>query len=108
MTLRLRSALGRWGTTPIVWRTRTESSTTSAPATVAFPEVGRTRVVRIPIAVVLPAPLGPRSPKNSPARISRSSDSSATTSVGDGVVAPGGAQRELALEPTPLLFPVPL
>ena len=66
-TLRLRSAFGRCGTTPIVCRTRTESLTTSAPATIAFPEVGSTRVVRMAIAVVLPAPFGPSNPKNSPA-----------------------------------------
>src|SRR5699024_11594639 len=39
------------------------SSTTSMPAIVAVPELGLTRVVKIPSAVVLPAPLGPRSPK---------------------------------------------
>jgi energy-coupling factor transporter ATP-binding protein EcfA2 len=43
------------------------------------PALAATRVVRIPIVVVLPAPLGPRSPKNSPARTCRSSVSSATT-----------------------------
>src|SRR6185312_10175879 len=37
-----------------------------------------TRVVRTPMVVVLPAPLGPMSPKNSPSLTTRSSPSSAT------------------------------
>src|SRR5205085_4957527 len=41
-----------------------------------------TRVVSIPTVVVLPAPFGPRSPKISPWRTSRSSSSTATTPVG--------------------------
>src|SRR6185437_7316222 len=39
-----------------------------------------TRVVRTPMVVVLPAPLGPMSPKNSPSLTTRSSPSSATVS----------------------------
>ena len=46
------------------------------------PPVGSTRVVRMPIVVVFPAPFGPRRPKNSPDWTSRSSPTSATTSRG--------------------------
>src|SRR6185437_4789517 len=73
-----RSGFGRCGTTPMRWRTVTLSRTTSAPATCATPPVGITRVVSTPIVVVLPAPLGPMSPKNSPSLTTRSSPSSAT------------------------------
>ncbi len=44
----------------------TGSAATSTPATLAVPEVGSTRVVRTPIVVVLPAPLGHSRPKTSP------------------------------------------
>ena len=48
--------------TPIAARTSSGSSTTSWPAT-GPAVVGRIRVERIRIIVVLPAPFGPRSPK---------------------------------------------
>jgi len=87
-TFKLRSGFGRCGTTPIRCRTCTACETTSAPPISAVPDVGFTRVVRMPIVVVLPAPFGPRSPKNSPCLISRSSDCKATTSAPR--IAPGG------------------
>jgi len=43
----------------------------SNPATVAVPSVGRSTVVSISIAVVLPAPFGPSKPKISPSSILR-------------------------------------
>ena len=46
----------------------------------ARPLVGSVRVVRMPMVVDLPAPLGPSSPKISPARISSETPSSATSS----------------------------
>src|SRR3954466_7858408 len=46
----------------------------------ARPLVGSVRVVRIPMVVDLPAPLGPSRPYISPARISRERPSRATTS----------------------------
>src|SRR5579863_95257 len=46
----------------------------------ASPRVGRTRVVRMPTVVDLPAPLGPSKPKISPGAISRETPSSATIS----------------------------
>ena len=55
---------------------------TSGTASVAGADVARTRVVRIPIVVVFPAPFGPRSPNSSPSGTSRSSESSATISDG--------------------------
>ena len=51
------------------------------PAEEAVPDVGTTRVVSIPAVVVFPAPLGPSSPKISPACTSRSSRSTAAKSV---------------------------
>src|SRR6059036_1005322 len=42
---------------------------TSWPATHACPQVGRSRVHRILISVVFPAPFGPRRPNSSPSRI---------------------------------------
>ena len=53
-------------TTPISCLASAGCATTSMPATNAWPEVGITRVVRIPAVVVLPAPLGPSRPKISP------------------------------------------
>src|SRR5438309_1465899 len=47
-------------------RTATACATTSWPPINACPPVGSTRVVRMPMVVVLPAPLGPSKPKNSP------------------------------------------
>src|SRR6185312_7082540 len=44
----------------------TGSATTSMPSTTTRPLLGFTRVVSDPIVVVLPAPLGPSSPKTSP------------------------------------------
>jgi hypothetical protein len=61
-----RSRLGRWGTTDSRLRAVTGSAATSTPATLAVPDVGSTRVVRTPIVVVFPAPLGPSRPKTSP------------------------------------------
>lgn len=57
---------GRWETTAILCFTATGSAVTSMPSTMARPPLGRTRVVRIPIVVVLPAALGPSRPKISP------------------------------------------
>ena len=56
---------------------RAGSATTSTPATHAEPAVGMTRVVSMPMVVVLPAPFGPSRPKISPRPTSRSSDSTA-------------------------------
>src|SRR5438876_1333938 len=56
------------GSTPIMERTRKGSRHTSTPLTQTSPEVGRKRPVSILIVVDFPAPLGPRKPKNSPAR----------------------------------------
>ena len=55
-----------------MWRrTSSRSRTTSWPATSALPEVGRASVQSMLIVVVLPAPLGPRNPKTSPAATSK-------------------------------------
>ena len=61
-----RSRLGRWGTTAIRCLTATGLWRTSMPSTRTVPPVGRTRVVIIPMVVVLPAPLGPSRPNTSP------------------------------------------
>jgi hypothetical protein len=52
---------------------------TSTPATRAVPDVGASRVARTRSVVVLPAPFGPRRPKISPSRHSRSRPESAST-----------------------------
>ena len=51
----------------------------SNPATVALPAVGSTSVHSILIVVDLPAPLGPRKPKTSPAATSKSTQSTAVS-----------------------------
>src|SRR5437016_14267976 len=56
------------------------SWTTSMPATRATPAVGVSSVHSIEIVVDLPAPFGPRNPKISPARTSRSMPATATRS----------------------------
>src|SRR3990170_2182341 len=61
-------------------RTSPGEVTTSAPATVAVPASGLRRVVRMDTAVVLPAPLGPSTPRTVPSAIARSRPSRATTS----------------------------
>ena len=63
-------------------RTSAGRDPTSSPATVARPPVGASRVARIRIVVVLPAPLGPRNPKNSPAPTEKSMLSTATVPPG--------------------------
>ena len=52
--------------------------TTSNPYTDALPEVGLSKVVRIIIVVLFPAPLGPRKPKISPSSTFREMLSIAT------------------------------
>ncbi len=54
---------------------------TSTPATNARPDVGTTRVVKIPAVVVFPAPFGPSRPKISPTWTSRFSRSTAVKSA---------------------------
>jgi len=78
-TFSARSGLGRCGTTPIRRRTSTGRADTSTPSTRAWPPLGRTRVVRMPMVVVFPAPFGPSIPNVSPRSTRRSSPSSATT-----------------------------
>ena len=56
-----------WPTSPMRRRTWSAWRTTSKPATRRRPPSGRSRVVRIRTAVVLPAPLGPSSPQTVPA-----------------------------------------
>ncbi len=52
-----------------------------SPSTSTSPESGVFRPSQISMVVVLPAPFGPRSPKHSPDRTSRSRPSTATTSL---------------------------
>jgi hypothetical protein len=56
---------------PTLPRTALASATMSWPSIVAVPDVGARVVVRIEMVVVLPAPFGPSSAKNSPARTSK-------------------------------------
>ena len=57
------------------------SSMTFTEPSQACPDEGMTRVVSIPAVVVLPAPLGPSSPKISPGCTVRFSESTALKSV---------------------------
>src|SRR5277367_4705269 len=57
--------------TPIFSRTWRGWRATSKPATNACPPLGGINVVSIRTSVVLPAPLGPSSPKTSPRRTSK-------------------------------------
>src|SRR5579864_1404549 len=50
----------------MIFRIFAASDSTSRPATDAEPDVFLSRVVRTLIVVLLPAPFGPRNPKNSP------------------------------------------
>src|SRR5487761_344512 len=54
------------------------SLVTSSPKTRASPDVGESRVVRILIVVVFPAPFGPINPKSSPFRTSNEIPESAS------------------------------
>src|SRR3954469_22799133 len=65
---------------PITRRTAIGSETTEKPATRPSPEVGRKRVARNRIVVLLPAPLGPMKPKTSPLPIVKLRSSTATKS----------------------------
>ena len=58
-------------------RLRVVGSTTSCPSTVTRPPLARARPARMLISVVLPAPLGPSRPKNSPGSMSKLTSSSA-------------------------------
>src|SRR6185437_12665608 len=78
--VRSRSEVSACGITPIASRTRTGSRATSKPATNPWPEVGTISVVSIRLSVVLPAPLGPRRPNNSPRRTSKVTWSTAVNS----------------------------
>ncbi len=67
--------------TPMLRRTSLAWVATSNPATMALPAVGRSRVVSMRTVVLLPAPFGPRKPKISPWATSRSTPSTAFTSL---------------------------
>src|SRR3990172_1785893 len=64
---------------PMLARTLSSSLRTSKPLIDMLPESGMSSVVRHLISVVFPAPLGPRSPKNSPSWMSRLTSFSAST-----------------------------
>ncbi len=80
-TVSWRSRVFCWETMPLSCLASAGWAATSTPAMKARPEVGTTRVVKMPAVVVLPAPFGPRRPKISPARTSRLSLSTAAKSV---------------------------
>src|SRR5438876_7857554 len=60
----------------------------------AWPDVGQTRVVRIPTVVELPAPFGARRQKISPGRISSEMPSSAVICGLGCLLFPPGARKE--------------
>ena len=74
------STVASWAARPIRRRTSTGWATTSTPATVAVPAVGRVSVVSIRTVVVLPAPLGPSTAVTVLAGTVRSTPSTAVVS----------------------------
>src|SRR5260370_177524 len=76
-SVRSRSSVVSWNTSPMLRRTSKPARAVSCPATAARPREGVSRVARRCTVVVLPAPFGPRKPKNSPSPTSRSKRSSA-------------------------------
>src|SRR5579871_1764051 len=99
--VRSRSVVIACGMTPIFLRTRVGWRAMSSPATRASPEVGGSRVHSIRTSVVLPAPLGPSSPKTSPRATSKLTPLTA-------VKLPKRLQRSLvviAAEPGSILTP---
>ena len=72
--------MASWAATPMRARTAAGWATTSIPATLACPASGTASVVRIRTAVVLPAPLGPSTPRTEPAGTAKSTPPSATVS----------------------------
>ena len=77
--VRFSSTAANCPASPMLARTASGSRVTSRPSTRAVPPSGGMIVVRMRTAVVLPAPLGPRSPKAVPASTARSMPSRATT-----------------------------
>ena len=78
--VRFSSTEAYWPVTPTSWRTTCGSRRTSTPKIEASPASMGSRVASIRSIVVLPAPLGPRTPKISPRCTSRSMWSTARTS----------------------------
>src|ERR687883_1675676 len=78
--VRFSSTAAYWPARPICERSFAASRTTSKPATRAEPPSGRSSVVRMRTAVVLPAPLGPSRPSTVPFSAQRSTPSRARTS----------------------------
>ena len=70
---------GYYGMSRAEARRRASSAEWGCPKTSISPAVTRTRLQTALISVVLPAPLGPSSPKNSPSGTSRSNPSRAST-----------------------------
>src|SRR6266571_277012 len=77
----------------IRWRIGNGSFATSWPATNACPAVGRSRVARILMSVVLPAPFGPSMPKSSPSLMPNDTPSRAVTGPSESSLPFGRALR---------------
>ena len=73
------STAAYWPDVPISGRTFAGLASTSIPATLAFPDSGRSRVVKTFTKVVFPAPLGPSKPRTVPCSTERLSPSRART-----------------------------
>src|SRR5262245_44772974 len=101
--VRLGSTVAYWPASPICCRTSFASRTTSRPSTSARPASGFRIVARTRIAVVLPAPLGPSSPKTVRAGTSRSIPSSAVT-VSTRFVSPSTRIATALIYRLPIVF----
>src|SRR3954452_8066977 len=81
--VRFSSTAAFWPARPMRERSCAASRTTSRPATWAVPASGERSVERMRTVVVLPAPLGPSTPRTVPGAASSSTPSSARTSPND-------------------------
>src|SRR3954454_18798196 len=81
--VRFSSTAAFWPARPMRERSCAASRTTSRPATRAVPASGERSVERMRTVVVLPAPLGPSTPRTVPGAASSSTPSSARTAPND-------------------------
>src|SRR3954449_10299914 len=81
--VRFSSTAAFWPARPMRERSCAASRTTSRPATRALPASGERSVERMRTVVVLPAPLGPSTPRTVPGAASSSTPSSARTAPND-------------------------
>src|SRR5512146_173179 len=95
--VRSSSTEANWPGKPILSRTFSGWRKTSNPLTRAVPESGHSSVARILMAVVFPAPFGPRTACTVPRRAARSTPASALVSAKDFVSPVASITRSVML-----------